>query len=281
MPRSLKIVLASLFVLAVAFFVAKGCWRGGFAQKKAPVKVSVRKKTVPGPAQEKNPLPAPPAGEAKMAIILDDWGNNLALVKDAVDIQRPLTLSVLPHLVHSREIAETAKKNGLGVMLHMPMQAKNAKAPAEPRTIQTTMPDTQILEYLDQALESVPEAEGVNNHQGSAATSDERVMNTVLTHLKSKGLFFVDSQVISTSVGRKTAVRIGIPFTHRDVFIDNTPTVVAVKLRLAYAQKIALAHGRVVIIGHDKKPTLQAIAEMVPELEKAGVKLVLVKELLE
>ena len=119
-----------------------------------------------------------------MAIILDDWGLNLALVKDAEAIERPLTLSVLPHLTHSREIADEAASHGLGVMLHMPMQPKSLRQPLEPRTILTTTPDAQILDYLDKALESVPHVEGVNNHQGSLATGDERVMKTVLSHLK-------------------------------------------------------------------------------------------------
>ena len=233
------------------------------------IKIPVQKPIVPRVVQP------------KMAIILDDWGNNLELVKTAVGIRRPLTLSVLPHLIHSRQVARSAKKNGLGVMLHMPMQPKGANQPLEPHTILTTTPDAQIIDYLDKALEDIPQAEGVNNHQGSAATSDERVMRTVLKHLKSRGLFFVDSEVIKTSVGRKMAGEIGIPFTKRDVFIDNKLTNGAVKERLRLAEKIALSRGRVVVIGHDKKPTLQAIREMVPELEKNGVKLVLVRELLE
>jgi polysaccharide deacetylase 2 family uncharacterized protein YibQ len=37
----------------------------------------------------------------------------------------------------------------------------------------------------------------------------------------------------------------------------------------------------VVVIGHDKKQTLEAIALMVPELEANGVKFVLVKDILD
>ena len=143
------------------------------------------------------------------------------------------------------------------------------------------MADAEIVQLLDSALESVPHAAGVNNHQGSAATGDERVMKTVLGHLKNKNLFFVDSQVIATSVARRVAEEIGIPFTRRNVFIDNKATLEAVEQQLRAAEKIALTRGRVVAIGHDKKPTIEAIKEMVPELEKNGVELVLVKDLLE
>lgn len=270
--KVIKIIFCVLFVGLVAFLVARGCWhpKEPFISQEAPLKI----------ISEKEKAPVARIGP-KMAIILDDWGHNLALVKNAEDVGRPLTLSVLPHLPHSRQIAEEAFSHGMGVMLHMPMQPKGSKQPLEPHTILTTMPEAQILEYLDSAIESIPHVEGVNNHQGSAATSDERVMRTVLEHLKKKGLFFVDSEVISTTVGGRVAEEIGISFTKRDVFLDNTATVEAVQRQLRAAEKVALSRGRVVAIGHAKRTTLKAIRATVPELEKNGVQLVLVKELLD
>ena len=179
MNKNLKIFLSAIFVLTVAFFVARGCWHGPSfhpTPKAKQVKTVLKKKAKPAAQKTVSGAPAHP----QMAIILDDWGLNLALVKDAEAIERPLTLSVLPHLTHSREIADEAASHGLGIMLHMPMQPKSLRQPLEPRTILTTTPDAQILDYLDKALESVPHVDGVNNHQGSAATSDERVMKTVL-----------------------------------------------------------------------------------------------------
>lgn len=273
MNKTLKIVLSVVFVLAVSFLAARFFvvqW------KKAPAgPVHVIKKAA-------KPLKVPVhATEARMAIILDDWGLNAPLVDTAIAIGRPLTLSVLPHLRHSRDIAEKARAHGLGVMLHMPMQPKGLRQPKEPHTILTTSSEAEITGALDEALRSVPEAEGVNNHQGSAATSDPRVMRTVLSYLKGKGLFFVDSKVISSSVGARTAAEVGVRFSQRDVFIDNQPDVAAVVAQLKKAESIALSHGKAVVIGHDKKVTLEAIRQMVPEFDKNGVKLVLVKELVE
>ena len=259
MKRGFKIFLSVVFVLAVAFFVGRGFWR--------PIIKPV--------IETLEPI------RPKMAIILDDWGHNLKLVKNVQAIGRPITLSILPHLPHSREIAEVAFSHGLGVMLHLPMQPKSSAQPMEPTTILTSTPDVEIIQYLNSAIESVPHVDGVNNHQGSEATSDERVMKTVLNHLKNKGLFFVDSRVISTSLGQRVAQEVGIAFTQRDVFIDNQGTLVAIQRQLRQAEKIALKHGRVVVIGHDKKTTIEAIRTIVPELEKNGVQLVLAKELLD
>ena len=290
-PRSIKLIqitLSVLFVLTISFFVVKGC-----VQKKAvryrqeTHRPSVQKKTV----QKKTVSKKEAAGTAavsqeaytgpRMAIILDDWGNNYSLVKPAIDLQRPITLSILPHLPQSEKIAEEAFQNNLGVMLHMPMQPKNRTKGLEPHTILIATPDQDIISFLDKALESVPHVDGVNNHMGSAATSDIRVMKTVLSHLKSKGLFFIDSNTSSSTVAPQVAEELGIKFAKRDVFIDNDPNLELIKKQLEKAKQIALKHGRVVVIGHDKKMTLLAIKEMIPEIELAGVRLVLAKELVE
>ena len=215
-----------------------------------------------------------------MAIILDDWGNNPRPLQYVYDIDRPVTISILPNLRFSRKIAEEAFAHGVGIMLHMPMQPKN-KAPLEPKTILTTTSDEDIQNYLEAALASVPHALGVNNHMGSAATSDLRVMGTVLRYLKGRGLFFVDSNVIPTTVGPRVAQETGIAFGKRDVFIDNKASSVSIKKYLERAKKQALLTGRVVAIGHDKELTLRTIKEIIPEFEKEGIKFVLVKDIVE
>lgn len=275
--RYLKIILSVLFVLAVGFAVVRAC---------APHKAPVEKMSLPpAEAPAKRIVVAPPPAAAskvrfKMAIILDDWGLDYALTKDAVAMGRPLTLSILPHLKNSRAIAEEAYRNGLGVMLHMPMEPKAKGEPLEPHTIMTTTPDDTILAYLDAAVAGIPHVQGVNNHMGSAATSDERVMRVVLGRLKQKNLFFVDSEVTSTTVAPRVARQVGLPFTKRDVFIDNVKKLDPIEKQLARAEVIAEKRGRVVVIGHDKKVTLDAIKAMLPEFDRAGIELVLVRDLL-
>lgn len=265
--KSLKIILGVIFILAIAFFVARGC---------VPKRVAA-----PETKKIKRLLPSVPViSGPRMAIILDDWGNNLSLVQDAVDIRRPLTLSVLPHLAHSQEIAEQAFKNNLGVMLHMPMQPKNGREILEPHTIMVTSSDMEIMRYLDEALAGIPHIEGVNNHMGSAATSDARVMRVFLNHLKQTHLFFIDSNTDRSSVAFKTAEDLGLPCAKREVFLDNETKPASIRKQILLAKKIALKKGQVVVIGHDKKVTLQVIKEMISEIEKDGVRLVLVRDIL-
>lgn len=271
--RKLKIVLAVLFVTGVILVAVKN-----ILDHQKPV---TRTKETSYPMRPEAPKPAPPPRPvgARMAIVLDDWGENYGLTKQALDIGRPLTLSILPYLHYSKKIAEEAHRNNLGVMLHMPMEPKKAHERMEPQTILTTTPDADVIRYLDEALGSIPYAEGVNNHTGSKATTDTRVMRLVLGRLKERGLFFVDSFVTKDTVGPDVAREIGLPFAKRGVFIDNVSKKDAILGELKSAGDIALKKGEVVVIGHDRKTTLAAIKEAVPSLEKAGVRLVLVRDL--
>lgn len=271
--NKLKIALSVLFVVVVAALVVRAFLPKRPTQTPAPRKAVLVRPAVPA-------KPVLPVGAAKMAIILDDWGNRYDLLDAALKVRRPLTLAVLPDLKHSRRVAEDAHKAGLGVMLHMPMEPVGGRH-MEPRTILTTTPDKDVLRYLDDALKAVPHAEGMNNHQGSAATSDERVMRLVLGHLKKKNLFFVDSHTIATSVCAPLAGEIGTRFASRQVFLDNVAQVDAIKEQLRKARDIAFKRGKVVVIGHDKLPTLRAIKEMVPELEVAGIQLVYVRDVVQ
>ena len=278
--RNFRIILSVLFVLLASFFVVRACVhkKPFYREIKKPAPV-VKKRIV---YEKAGPPPSEKVSEGpRMAIILDDWGNNFSLVKVAVDLHRPITLSILPHLIHSEQIDAEASKDGLGIMLHMPMQPKNKTRGLEPHTIKITNTDQEIVTYLDGALVSVPHAEGVNNHMGSEATADLRVMRVVLSHLAAKGLFFIDSNTTSLTVGPQVAKEVNIRFTKRDVFIDNDLNPESIKRYLKRAETIALKRGRVVVIGHDKRLTLDAIKAEIPEIEKAGIRLVLAKDLAE
>ena len=49
-------------------------------------------------------------------------------------------------------------------------------------------------------IAAVPLATGVNNHEGSRATADDRVMRDVAAVLAQRHLFFIDSRTIASTV---------------------------------------------------------------------------------
>jgi polysaccharide deacetylase 2 family uncharacterized protein YibQ len=211
--------------------------------------------------------------QARLAIIIDDLGNDREAAERMFHLPYPLTVSVLPHLQHSTEISEEASRRGYQVMLHIPIEAP-ADAKAEAIELHPGMEADQVTRLVQQMLETVPQAEGANNHQGSVGTSDAALMNAIMPALRERELFFVDSRTSTATVGYAAARRAHVPTASRDVFLDDTQDVSAIHHQLELAAQDAKQHGSAIAIGHPYSVTLQALEEYLPKLKREGVTLV-------
>jgi uncharacterized protein len=219
-----------------------------------------------------------PAGAARLAIVLDDLGSDRSVADAIFALQVPITLSVLPYHAHSQEIAQEARKHGCEVMLHLPMQSVANETP-ERQELRPGLKREEVEAIVNKMLESVPEADGVNNHQGSQATSNGALMDELMPVLRDAGVFYVDSRTSAGTVAYDTAKRDGVKTAFRNVpFLDDVQNKAAVKRQLQIAIRGAKEKGEAIAIGHPHAVTLDALREMLPEAKKQGVRLVLVSD---
>ena len=141
--------------------------------------------------------------------------------------------------------------------------------------------DQQIRALIQRARQVVPMAEGVNNHEGSLITTNRQIMIRVLKIVKEEGLFFVDSRTIGRTVAYDAARELNIKAAYKDVFLDHIPTYSHSIAQVRKLVDIALQKGKAIAIGHPLESTLRAIQDSKDYIEKKGVKIVYVKELLE
>lgn len=164
-------------------------------------------------------------------------------------------------------------------MLHLPMETLSGMDPG-PGRITTEMTDAQITAQVEDDLAQVPLAAGVNNHEGSKASADSRVMNDVIGVIEKHGdLFFIDSRTNAASVAEQIASANGIKTAARDVFLDNQATVAYSEGQLREAAAIAKRTGSAIAIGHPKATTLEAVKALIPEFAAEGIDFVLAREL--
>ncbi len=158
-------------------------------------------------------------------------------------------------------------------MLHLPMEPLSHADPG-PGEITTAMSDDAIARQTQDDLAQVPAAAGVNNHEGSLASSDARVMRDVMAVIKAHGLFFIDSRTNAQTVAARTAREQGVANASRDVFLDNQADVAYTESMLARTVAIAKRDGSAIAIGHPKPTTLEALREMYPKMQAQGVRFV-------
>ena len=240
---------------------------------------------VPGPIASETPtLQAPsatprsnPSG-ARLAIIIDDCGQWPDTERGFIALPIALTLSVLPEVRYNHAISQAAADAHKGLMLHLPMEPLSGINPG-PGKVTTEMDDAAIGSQVERDLADVSLATGVNNHEGSKATADARVMNAIATVLASKGDFFIDSRTNAKSVAQTVSSEHGVRTASRDVFLDNQADVEYSKGQLRAAAVLAKRTGSAIAIGHPRPTTLVAVRDLIPELQAEGIDFVLASEL--
>ena len=218
--------------------------------------------------------------QPRLAIVIDDLGYERSQGDALFRLPYPLTLSVLPHLPFSGEIAEVAHRRGYEVLLHLPVASTSGEKD-EPVELHPGMDSSAVDRTFTAMLETVPYATGVNNHEGSLGTADPILMKEVMALLHEHHLFFVDSRTTAATVAETAARLAGVPATARKIFLDDDQSAGAIRKQLALAIQDARKDGTALAIGHPHPETLQVLSDALPQLGHKGVTLVFASELVQ
>lgn len=217
---------------------------------------------------------------ARVAIIVDDIGQEMAPVRRLAAIDADLTFSVLPNLPYTQDAARYLHRRGREILLHQPMEGKNGVNPG-PGAIYASTDPAEAASILEDSISQVPYAVGVNNHMGSAVTRIRPTMDALFDVLGKRRLFFVDSLTTNESVCHQAAAEAGIPFASRDVFLDNVQDDAYIAGQIKKLEEEALVKGSAIGICHPHEATVRTLEREVPRLVEEGIEVVRVSVLAE
>jgi polysaccharide deacetylase 2 family uncharacterized protein YibQ len=213
------------------------------------------------------------------AILIDDMGYNLHINNNFLNLEAPLSFSFLPNAPYTPELAKKAKNLGKDVLIHLPLEPLNSAIDPGPGVLYLKMDFDSMLQLLKKDLDAVPCAIGVNNHMGSKFTTNEKGMELILTEIKRRGLFFVDSKTTHNSVGYLTARSMGIPAAERSIFLDHDAQQESIRKEIKKMVKLSMKHGTVLAIGHPTPNTWKVLYDELPSIRKQ-IKIVPVHDIL-
>lgn len=216
----------------------------------------------------------------KIALIIDDFGyQDQQEVSGFFSLPFPITYAVIPGLPYSEQIANHLHGLGKSVIIHMPMEALDRKVEQNGFELLIRLPAAEIRSRVRRAVQAVPHAEGMNNHMGSRATTNEALLTALFAELKQSDLFFVDSQTNNETRAFALAGNAGIAAALNDTFLDNFDEPQHIRQKLLYLAEIASEKGQAIGIGHPYANTLKVLNEIGPQLQQQGLDFVLVREL--
>lgn len=211
----------------------------------------------------------------RIAIVVDDLGVDTRVAEEILCLDAPLTLSIFPWQPASRRIAHKAHAKGREIILHLPMEPRGypLKNPGTGALL-VSMDDRELLRQLRKDLEAVPFITGVNNHMGSRFMEQGEKVRLVLSELKQRELFFLDSRTTSESQGYHIAQELGLRTDTRDLFLDNESDVGCTKMQLEQLIRIARENGAAIGICHPYPSTITALKQMIPRIQAESIQIV-------
>ncbi|HTG69266.1 MAG TPA: divergent polysaccharide deacetylase family protein [Candidatus Udaeobacter sp.] len=206
-----------------------------------------------------------------VAIVIDDFGNGMDGTAEMLKLPIKFTAAIMPFLPTTKKDAEEAHRLGHDVIVHMPMEPnKGLRKWLGPGALTTDLSDAEVRKRVEDAINDVPYAIGMNNHMGSKVTSDERMMRIVLGVCKERGLFFLDSRTSYKTVVPKIAAELQVPIVSNDVFLDDVYTVQHISKQIAVLRKHLESHISCITIGHVGPPgkkTASVLQQSIPVMQ--------------
>jgi polysaccharide deacetylase 2 family uncharacterized protein YibQ len=221
--------------------------------------------------------------QPKIAFIIDDVGYREGISRELNKLNIPITASILPETPYAFDEANRIKQYGLQAMIHLPMQPKNSNkySPNGYRVIKPDSENWEIKNIIRFARQVIPYATGVNNHEGSLVTSEQKIMTRVLRIVKSEGLFFVDSRTTPDTVAYEVAKNLNMKAAFRDIFLDSNHSYLFSIEQIHKLITLARHKKKAIAIGHPFDTTFQAIKDSINMIREQGIKIVFVSELLD
>jgi len=205
----------------------------------------------------------------KVAIIVDDLGYDAEIGRAFMSLDLPLSLSFLPLAPKTGVMLKGVDQRKHELMLHLPMEPNHwPDLNPGPGALMTCMGENEIRETINRHLQRVNGARGINNHMGSCFTQRRDKMRIVLSEIKERKLFFVDSRTTSKTVALGMARQMGVPATERSAFLDNEPSQKAIQFQLERLLGIARHSGSGVGICHPNKQALRVLKKNMARLKR-------------
>ncbi len=217
---------------------------------------------------------------SRIALIIDDIGYSFSRARQFLDLDIPITFSILPRVSHSRELAVEIGDRGHDVMLHQPMQPYDSSLDPGPGALYEGDDPSKIRGIIEENISEVPRAIGVNNHMGSRFTECQREIHQALQVIKKNDLFFVDSRTSKRSKAFRTAMNLHLNADRRNVFLDTVRDESMILFRLNQLKLCASRYGHAIGIGHPFPETARAIEYFLKDPKISEVSFVHISEIM-
>lgn len=218
---------------------------------------------------------------AKMAIFIEDFGFQAdETTVRYLSFPEPLTVGLLPEKKLTTWTAQIADEYKKEIVLMLPMEPVPAAFTKQSNSVvMVHYTEDKIRQLLTDAMERIPNFNGVANYYGSRVLADSKVLSLLLDQIGSRNSYFLYFPQHRNTTLNDVAGTSGTPLVTVDVQIDTTLSITTIQDTLRHCAMIAQKTGNVVISSKPHSSFIQALTNEIPVLKQNGIKLVYISEL--
>ena len=178
---------------------------------------------------------------------------------DLLLLNERFTFSILPFLDNSAELAKAVYSRGNDILLQIP-KYYNTDSSIINSTINASMTETDIHNYLDNSFDKIPMAVGISNYIPPTSVSNDYILNSMLAYLSSHGKYLIDNTVNDYNNTGVSLRGLSEMFNMKNMFYEssvsnadasgNSASVNDIKLLIKAAVKYSREYGHAVLTLH-------------------------------
>lgn len=209
----------------------------------------------------------------RVALLMVGLGINAQATVTALQtLPSEISIAFPPYARNIDYWAQQSRQVGHEVFMEVPMEPYDFPTnDPGPRTLMTTLSQTDNRERLEWIMTRFPGYVGAINLMGGRFTSSEQHMADFMTQLRRHGLSFVEQRPAEFSYSRDLARRYVIPFKQADLVIDEVPGAEAIRSRLARLEEIANTNRTALGVIHAYPVTLREVIAWTEEFDEKGL----------
>ena len=209
----------------------------------------------------------------RVAVIVKGLGLNRASTNAAIRKLPPeVTMAFSPYAQGVSDWARFARERGHETLIELPLEPREFPVldpgPYALRTLADPADNQRLLEFV---LGRGAGYVGVIGTMGSKYSQNKEQLGATLTHLKARGVMYVDASNGETSLAPGLAKSLSLPRAMVDVDLDRVASRAAVAGHLSQVEGIARKKA-VAVLAVDPTPVvIEALAAWIATLEEKGL----------
>lgn len=217
------------------------------------------------------------AEKAKLAILINDVGYKQDDSR-IFSLPTEIAIAITPVAPYASYRARQANDQKRDVLIYLPMQSSLQEQNAGSGILKIGMNESEITQLLRFVRNIIPNASGVNNYLGDAATEDSNTMRNLMKVLIQQQLAFLDNRTSLHSVAYRTATEFGVRSLARDLFLDENSSYAQLKEQFISGLNLARSQGFVVLTAQSSDKILTFLEKEIIQLPK-DIKLISLNQL--